>query len=590
MIGFEKLLQHSGGQTKQFLVLVRHFFQRLFQNDVVDFEDQMKERTIGILALIAVFSGFLAYALVSKYGWQPDKGTSWIEKCVMIIFSMLVMGFIAVLEWDIILPDERDFTNLIPLPVRTWTLLAAKFTSLCLFVGMFALGINAMSVLAFWAHLPQWQSPSFLYSLFFALAHIITLFLAIFFAFFFNVLLIGILMAVLGYKLFNRISSYIRACLLVIHIFLFLIYLRVIIYGFENLIPLEKIQINQHFLRDFSNFFPPLWFTDLYETLIGNTYLPFHGVYVRALVGLAFMVTAFFLITGLSYSHYLKKMGTKERKKARLQKVRLLFKGLFDGIFLRNPVQRVVFHFYQKTLKASMFHKMRLASFVAVGIGLIPFQIAVKDVVPQTLTGINKTVLSFPLVLSFFLLLGIRGSVNMPVALGANWIFRLTEWEKRRHYFSGIRKAIFFLGLLPLFLIIFVFYLFLWGGITAFYHSLYGLVVSVLVMEFLFLTYCKIPFACSYLPGKEKIQLYWIPYVFIFLAYINLMSWIELQLLRAPSYFFLFYGIVFFMLLGIRVYQVFFFYKKTGIQYEEQLEPVVIALDYRTPPHKRRVA
>ena len=588
MIGFEKILQRTGGRTKQFLVLVRHFFQRLFQNDVVDFEDQMKERVIGVLALISVLSGFLAYALVSKYGWEPDTGTSWIEKCVMIIFSMLVMGFLAVLEWDIILPDARDYANLNPLPVRAGTLLAAKFTSLCLFVGMFALGINAMSVLAFWAYLPQWQSPSFLYSLFFALIHVITIFLAVFFAFFFNVLLIGILMAILGYKIFNRISTYIRAFLLVIHIFLFLVYIRIIIYGFEYLVPLEKIHTFQPFLRSFYRFFPPLWFTDLYETLIGNSYLPFHGVYTRALIGLAFMVTAFFLATWLSYSRYLRRMGTVEKKRAHLKKISQLFTRLFDEIFLRNPVQRAVFHFYQKTLKASMFHKMRLASFVAVGVGLIPFQIAFKGVALKSLIGINKVMVSIPLILSFFYLLGLRSVMNMPISLRANWIFRLTEWKERRHYFSGMRKAIFFLSLFPLFTIIFVFYFFLWGGITAFHHSLYGLVVSVLVMELLFLTYTKIPFACSYLPGKEKIQLYWIPYVFLFLAYINIMSWIELELLKAPAYFCLFYGIFFFILLSIRVYQWFIFYKKTGIQYEEQPEPVMVGLDYRAPPHKQK--
>lgn len=590
MIGFEKILQHSGIQTKQFLVLVRHFFHRLFQNDVVDFEDQMKERTIGVLAIIAVFSGALAYALVSKYAWIPDKGTSWIEKCVMITFSMLVMGFIAVLEWHIILPDARDYTNLNLLPVRTGTIFAAKFSSLCLFVGMFALGMNAMSALAFWVHLPQWQSSSFLYSLYFTLIHIITIFLAIFFAFFFNVLLIGILMAFLGYKLFNRISPYIRACLLIIHIFLFLVYLRMIIYGIENLVPLEKIQNNQTLLRNLYDFFPPLWFTDLYETLIGNSSLPHHGVYIRALIVSAFMVAAFFLTAWLGYSRYLRKMGTVERRRIRLEKIKQLFTHLFDRIFLRNPVQRAVFHFYQKTLKASMFHKMRLASFVAVGVGLIPFQIAFKGVAPKSLVGINKIMVSIPLILSFFFLLGLKSVMNMPVSLKANWIFQLTEWKTRGHYFSGMKKAMFFLNLVPLFALIYVFYFFLWGGITAFYHCLYGLVVSALVMELLFLNYTKIPFACSYLPGKEKIQLYWIPYVLLFLAYINLMSWIELQLLKAPSYFYLFYGIAFLLILGIRVYQWFFFYKRTGIQYEEQPEPVMVGLDYETPPHKRRVA
>ena len=142
----------------------------------------MIERIVGFLAILMVFCGLLAYALVSKYGWIPDAGTSWIEKCVFITFCMLVMGFIAVLEWDIMLPDARDYANLNPLPIKPGTLFLAKFTSLCIFVGLFAVGMTTISTLAFWAHLPKWQSPSFLYSLKFSLIHVISVSLACFFA------------------------------------------------------------------------------------------------------------------------------------------------------------------------------------------------------------------------------------------------------------------------------------------------------------------------------------------------------------------------------------------------------------------------
>lgn len=589
MISFENILDYSREHTKQFLILVRHFFHRLFQNDVVDFEDQMRERIIGILAILAVFSGLLAYVFLSKYGYIPDIGTSWVEKCAMMTFCMLVMGFTAVLEWDVIFPDARDYANLNPLPVRARTLLEAKFASLCLFVGLFALSMNSLSTLFFVGYLPHWQSSSPLYAVGFALVHIISMFLACFFAFFFNVLLIGILMTFLGYKLFNRISTFIRSFFLVVHVFLFLIYLRILLYGFENLVPLGKLKASYSDLHYLYYIFPPLWFTDLYESLLGNTSLPFHGTLYYALIGLVLMVGAFYLTTGLSYRRYLKKLGSVQKKKTHLKKLRMFFTSIFNWVFLRNPVQRAVFHFYRKTLKASMFHKMLLASFVALGVGLIPFQIAIKDMVPKTLTGINRTMLSIPLILSFFLLLGLRGIVNMPISLESNWIFQLTEWKNVRHYFTGLRKAIFFLNLLPLFVLLFIFYLFLWDGITTFYHSLYGLVVSVLVMEVFFLTYCKIPFACSYLPGKEKLQLFWFLYLFSFIAYINLMSWIELGLLRVPSNFFIFYGIVFLIILGIHIYQLFFFYKKIGVRYEEEPEPIMVGLDYKTPLHKRRV-
>jgi len=235
-----------------------------------------------------------------------------------------------------------------------------------------------------------------------------------------------------------------------------------------------------------------------------------------------------------------------------------------------------------------MFHKMRLASFVAIGVGLIPFQIALKNVNPTSWVGINRAVLSISLILSFFLLLGLRGVVNMPISIESNWIFQMTEHKNIRHYLAGFRKAVVFLNLIPLFIFLFICHIFLWDGIAAFYHCFYGLVVSILVMEVLFLKYCKIPFACTYLPGKEKLQLFWFPYLILFLVCINLMSWIELELLRFLPSFFIFYGIVFFAYLAIRIYQLVFFYRNTGIQYEEKPEPVMIGLDYEAPKHKRQ--
>ena len=176
----------------------------------------------------------------------------------------------------------------------------------------------------------------------------------------------------------------------------------------------------------------------------------------------------------------------------------------------------------------------------------------------------------------------------MPISLEANWVFQLTESEKRRHYFAGLRKAIFFLNLLPLFVIFFILYFSFWDGLTAFYHCLYGLVVSALLMEGFFLTYCKIPFACSYLPGKEKLQLLWIIYFFLFLAFINLMAWIESELLKSHSNFLIFFGAAILIILGVRIYQLLFFYRKNGIKYEEKPEPALVTLDYKSPPHQKR--
>lgn len=565
-------------RANKFRVLTKHFYQRLFLNDVVAFEEQMQERIIGILVILGVFSGLLAYGFLNKYGLSPDIGRSWIEKLGFITYCMLIMGFIAVLEWDAIILDSRDYANLNSLPIKTGSLLTAKLTSLFLFVGLFALSMSSISTLSFIAFLPRWQSSGFLYIFRFALVHITSMFLAIFFAFFINVLLIGILMAFLGSRIFNRISAYIRSVLLILHVFAFFFYMRLLVSGASDISPLTKITDTDLFLRKLSVYFPPMWFTDLYESLLGNVSLSFHGTLYYALIGLILMVGIFYLTTGISYRYYLQKSGTSGGKKAHLSMLKIITNKVLNKTLLRNNIQCAVFHFYRNTLKTSILHKMRLASFIAVGVGIVSFQVVIQGITQKTSLSENTALISIPLTLSFFLLLGLREIVNIPNSLNANWIFQLTEKKYIKHYFLGLRKGIVVLNVLPLFILLFIFYVFFLGWITAAYHCFFGFFITVLVMELFFLRYNKIPFACSYLPGKEKIQLFWIFYLLLFIAYLKITSWIELRLFQAPSNFFIFYSVIIFLLICIRIYQHLFFYRKISIKYQEEVEPVLISL------------
>ena len=114
-------------KTKPTFILVRHFFFRLFNNDFIAFEDQMKEKTLSFLALTAIFSAHIANTNLMKYMFVPDEGISWVEKCYFISFVMVLMGFITLFEWDVLFPDERDFANLIILPIKLRTIFVSKF-------------------------------------------------------------------------------------------------------------------------------------------------------------------------------------------------------------------------------------------------------------------------------------------------------------------------------------------------------------------------------------------------------------------------------------------------------------------------------
>jgi hypothetical protein len=569
------LLGSARCELRHFLILTRHFYLRLFHNDVVSFGDQMQEKIIGIQVLLAVLCGHVSNVMLFRYVFFEDQGTSWVEKCYVTTFFMLLIGFIAVFEWDVIFPDARDYANLMPLPVRIRTLFLAKFASLFLFVSLFAVAINALSVFTHAFYLVKWQSNSLAYGLRFMGVHLLANFAALYFFFFLNVLLIGLLMNVLGYRLFRRLSVTIRSTFLAAYVFFLVMYLTGTVLFAPSFGKFLSLKAGH---AGFLYLFPPMWFTGLYESLIGNKDSFFRPLAALAGLSLVGAVGLFYVAMGMGYRRYLKHMAAARVSRPRLVRIRTRLRDAFDAVFLPHPVQRAVYHFTEQTLRKSMFHKVRLASFLAVAFGLILVLILPRPEIFRQAAVPSRTLLAAPLILGFFLLIGIRGVIQIPSVLEANWVFRLTEARVKRHYFSSLRKVILLRALIPLFFLLFIFYTLVWDPVTALYHCLYGCAVSVVLMEVLFSKQRKIPFTCAYLPGRERIQLFWLAYTLMFLGYVFVLTALESTLLRNPAALPYFFAVVLILLTGIRAYLRFFVYEKARIQYEEAPAAVMLGL------------
>jgi hypothetical protein len=563
----------------QFSILTRHFFDRFFQNDIVDFEDQMKEKVIGGMAFLAILGLQVANAILFKYQFLDEEGPSWVDKCYFLWVFMLLLGFITVVEWDVIFPDRRDYLNIIPLPVKVRTFFLAKSASFFLFIGIYSVAAHALASFSFGYFLTRFRSGSPLYILRYMAAHLIAGSAANVFLFFLCVFVQGLLMSLLSYGLYKRISLIIRFVLLTSIVFLLIVSFTASVsipQSFSNFPPMKDAQ------DPFLYAFPPMWFTGLYEYLLGNRE-PFFVTLSRfALWAVLASVLAFFGAAAISYTRHLKKSLEVRRGRLNLNKVKDLLSRGFDAIFLRNPTQRAVFHFFGQTLARSTVHKMRLFNYLAVSSALALIMLSTTQLLRSHMTVSNRSLLAIPLVLSFFLLLGIRALANVPASLEANWVYQITERKPRRHYFAGLKKAVFFEMLFPLFVLVFVFYYYLWGSKLALLHCLYGLAASVLLMEVLFLRYPKVPFTCTFVPGKAKVHIYWLPYVIGFVVYASFLSSLERFLFVYPRYFLNYFVICGVLFVASWLYQEFYFYRRQPIVYHEEPEPVMISLE--SPP------
>jgi hypothetical protein len=579
IFSFDELMASLPGRSKQLLVLTRHFFERLFQNEIFPFEEQMKEKVIVLLALLAVLGGHVSNSILMRYMFVPDDGRSWLEKCFFISFFMAVLAFATILEWDVIFLDKKDFANLRPLPVTLRTLLYSKFMSFLLFIALFSAAANALAVFVVAFYLPQWRTSSLFFVARYMVAHVISVLAANFFVFFFCVFLEALLMAFLSARVFRKLSLYVRFLLLAGLIFLMMVFV------------IDSLSVSKTFsaLTAYKESrsplvfaFPPMWFVGLYEVLLGTTDPLYSTLAYLAIASIAVMAVMYFVAMNISYSRHLKKTLEEMKRPLHMRKFRNAFSTALNSLTLRNSIQRAVFHFFGQTLRNSSMHKFHLAGYLAAAVGFILILLNSQQAAFRNMSVSNKNLLAIPLILSIALLVGVRGLVNVPLAPEANWIFRLTKGEIKRHYFIGLKKGITVFTILPLFGILFIFFAVLWGGVFSLMHCLFGLAAALWLMEILFWGYAKIPFACLTVPGKAKLHMLWWVYGAAILIFTSLLSRVEKNLFVDLSDFWPVIGAGFMIVLFLEVWQHLFIYGKVQIVYEEEPEPVLIGLDPRS--------
>jgi hypothetical protein len=154
-----------------------------------------------------------------------------------------------------------------------------------------------------------------------------------------------------------------------------------------------------------------------------------------------------------------------------------------------------------KTLAASSQHRTILTGYIGFGIAvLLSGLIGIKNVV-----GPDKVIAaSFiygHVVVMIFLLVGCRHLFAIPIELHANWIFRITEGEGRNDWLTAVDGFVLLGGTLLLLLIPLPveFKLLGWRAVA---ESLLFAVFGLVCFEIIFLSWEKLPFTCSHLPGK----------------------------------------------------------------------------------------
>ncbi len=568
-------LQDEASQLRE---LARHFFSRFFDNDLVAVnagDVDMRATVVNILAMLAAPGMLLPFLFMTRYSNMQRMPlyvrdlASLGEKEFFICFSMTVMGLVTVIEWEMLFPDRRDYANLTPLPIRLRTMFAAKIGALLAFLAIFSAVINAFSPVMFPAVVLQ--SDSLLLLPGFARCHIVSILAANAFVFFLCVAVQGILMNVLGYRAFRRISPYVQFGLVALLILMFLLSSRIS----------SELRLGAAVNSRAVYLFPPLWFLGLYQAQLGWTSPVFRELAATARMAAGWTTVVALATYILSYKrHVTRSLESADEFSTVPSAMEQWVSRVLDRLVIRDGLQQAAFYFIWKTLTRSRRHKLLFAAYVAVGCALIFEGLAVLVArggsswmyrpIPELLPA--------PLILAFFILCGMRHVFAVPSELRANWLFQVSDRGEAKRCLAGVRKAMLVLGVAPLFALLLPLHVLFWGWRTAVLHILFGTVIAWLLVDVLLANFEKFPFTCSYLPGKANLKVSWPLYLFGFTTYVSAVLALEYWMLQRPVRFVCLAGVVVLVRVALWIYR-WRVGHDVALVFDEQPEPLVRTLN-----------
>ena len=269
-------------RPRPFGLLVRHFFDRLFDNELVSRNSDAALGLAHILAVLALPGLIIPLFLYPKYTdlaspvpmyFHFPNSFDWslppamrqeivavADRLFFVSLAIAVLGLVTVLKWETLFPDRRDFSLLGVLPLRGGVIFQAKLVSLLLFLGVFTVTLNGVPTLPFSIFTLVGRKVGFSYAALSILGRATGVFAASFFTFFLFVALEGVLINILSYRAFLRLSPWIQVFSIVALLSVFFLSAKL---G-------DLIGTFRKANSPTANWLPPFWFVGLCELTRGN--------------------------------------------------------------------------------------------------------------------------------------------------------------------------------------------------------------------------------------------------------------------------------------------------------------------------------
>jgi hypothetical protein len=415
-------------ERSQFSLLLRHFLARFFNHESASPDGDAKAR----LVLIAFTVG-LPELMVAMYLWPvyhpfhlSPSGHSyhvgpppyWLQvnhHLFFVLYSFVAMGIAMMFEWDLFFPDLLDIFVLTTLPVANRRLFLARITAIAILVAGFLFDANALAPLVLPSAIDPPNLPRFL------AGHLLAVTGSGLYAALFVLAWQGVLLSVLGERLFRKLSLLIQG--LSIGALLMLLLLFPVL---SNAVP-EMLQSGS----GYTFWFPPFWFLGIYQRLMeGPSALPVYNSLAQTGCVALLATAALAAVTyPIAYLRRVRQLVEGPGTRSRRRWVSLPLGKLLHGTLARHPVRRAVFHFISQSLLRVQRYRIYLVLYGGVGLSVVVATIVRLTVIhgqPRIEIGPDGLRASVGIV-AFWTIAGVRTAFVSPGNQQGSWAFRVVH-------------------------------------------------------------------------------------------------------------------------------------------------------------------
>ncbi len=277
---------------------------------------------------------------------------------------------------------------------------------------------------------------------------------------------------------------------------------------------------------------PSYWFLGLFQQLNGSPALA--PLAARAWIGLASAAGATAVAYTLSYVRSLRKIVEEPDIPPGSRYVNWLPR-------FGTSLETAVVQFSMRTLLRSRQHRVILAFYLGIGFAATVFLLRspMAKEISKTTVGdpwreVSAPLLAASMILMGFWVVGMRAVFSLPLDLPANWIFRMTPVRAGSKCVSALRRSLWMLAVAPAFACSAIVFLSMWPWRAAVGHLVLLALLGVTLTEFCLLGNQKIPFTCSWLPGKSNFHIAFWFCILLILEIVLKVADLEQRVLAIP--------------------------------------------------------